>query len=457
MRTFVQKQKAAQRTTSAKLAIPVRAHFGHNHEVISILHLQRTIGNQAVQRLLQRHAEESNTVLTGTTSPRFGHDFGRIPVTAGPIHMKLAMNKPGDEYEREADRVAEQVMRIPEPQLQRACACGGPCPEWKVEQLSQERERLQTKRVRASGTEPVAAPPIVHKVLQSPGQSIDAPTRRFMESRFGHDFSGVRVHADVLAAQSAADVEARAYTVGQHLVFGTGQYVPGTNAGKRLIAHELAHVVQQEATSPGPTRTLARQRTPNTIDARAQALIDLAQDTSIAIDQRAQRLVTQILATYYPSDASKFTQINWDETDPGVTAVCASTGTPTMTCTIKVGRYFVENTTRSGIARRVLQIGHEIQHVNQHRQRMGGGTRRHEREFLAFHWEATAPEAAGTGRMQHATRVALIDAAIKHYNCFTAAEKTTYNTQYQQLLTLRQSEQTASGNPATPVPTQCSD
>jgi flagellar basal body rod protein FlgC len=86
---------------------------------------------------------------------------------------------------------------------------------------------------------------------------------------------------------------------------------------------------------------------------------------------------------------------------------------------------------------------------------MGGAVRRHEREFLAFHWEATATEAAGTGRMAHATRVAVIDAAIKNYNCLTATEKTTYNTQYQQLVTLRQTEQAASGNPATPAPTQC--
>src|SRR5205085_3153068 len=71
-------------------------------------------------------------------------------------------------------------------------------------------------------------------------------TRTFMEPRFGHDFSRVRVHADGRAAESARSVNALAYTVGEDLVFGAGQYAPGTSAGKRLLAHELSHVVQQE-------------------------------------------------------------------------------------------------------------------------------------------------------------------------------------------------------------------
>src|SRR5262245_12908718 len=152
-----------------------------------------------------------NRMLTGTTSPRFGHDLVRIPARspmAGVIQTKLAVNKPGDEYEQEADRVAEQVMSTPEPTLQRACACGGACSKCKAGQPSEERERLQTKRIRPSDAEPVTAPSVVHHVLQSPGQPLDPATRGFMESRFSHDFSRVRVHSDRQAAQSAADVEA---------------------------------------------------------------------------------------------------------------------------------------------------------------------------------------------------------------------------------------------------------
>jgi hypothetical protein len=90
-----------------------------------------------------------------------------------------------------------------------------------------------------------AAPPIVNEVLASPGQPLNLATRAFFEPRFGYDFSRVRVHTDGQAAQSAGDMKARAYTVGQHVVFGAGKYAPGTNAGDSLIAHELVHTVQQ--------------------------------------------------------------------------------------------------------------------------------------------------------------------------------------------------------------------
>jgi hypothetical protein len=93
-----------------------------------------------------------------------------------------------------------------------------------------------------SGT---AAPPIVHEVLSSPGQSLDSTVRRFMEPRFGRDFGQVRVHADARAAESAEAVNARAFTTGQDVVFGAGQYQPGTDTGRQLLAHELSHTVQQ--------------------------------------------------------------------------------------------------------------------------------------------------------------------------------------------------------------------
>jgi hypothetical protein len=88
-------------------------------------------------------------------------------------------------------------------------------------------------------------------VLQSPGLRLDPATREFMEPRFGYDFSRVRVHADAQAAESARSINALAYTVGRDMVFGGGQYVPGTTAGRRLMAHELTHVVQQSSASSG--------------------------------------------------------------------------------------------------------------------------------------------------------------------------------------------------------------
>jgi len=90
-----------------------------------------------------------------------------------------------------------------------------------------------------------AAPSLVREVVNSPGQPLDAATRAFMEPRFGHDFSRVRVHTDDRAAESARAVSANAYTAGNHVAFGAGQYTPGTLSGQRLMAHELVHVVQQ--------------------------------------------------------------------------------------------------------------------------------------------------------------------------------------------------------------------
>lgn len=110
-------------------------------------------------------------------------------------------------------------------------------------------------RRQASGPAEVGeAPAAVHEVLRSPGRPLDAGTRSFMEPRFGHAFGDVRLHTDPAAAASARAVDALAYTVGNHVVFGAGQYAPHLPAGRRLLAHELAHVVQQRAAGERPQK-----------------------------------------------------------------------------------------------------------------------------------------------------------------------------------------------------------
>lgn len=133
--------------------------------------------------------------------------------------------------------------------LQRKCACGGSA-ETGAECANCEQKKLERKATDVSGATTV--PPIVDDVLRSPGQPLDAGTRAFFEPRFGHDFSKVRVHADGKAAESARSVNALAYTVGNDLVFSTGQFAPGTRAGQQLLAHELTHVVQQASSAKGP-------------------------------------------------------------------------------------------------------------------------------------------------------------------------------------------------------------
>jgi uncharacterized protein DUF4157 len=99
---------------------------------------------------------------------------------------------------------------------------------------------------------PQVAPPIVHDVLGSPGRPLEPAVRGPMEARFGHSFSNVRVHTGERAAASARSVDAAAYTVGRDVVFGADRYEPGTQEGKSLLAHELAHVVQQRGSGHTP-------------------------------------------------------------------------------------------------------------------------------------------------------------------------------------------------------------
>jgi hypothetical protein len=126
--------------------------------------------------------------------------------------------------------------------LQRKCACGTHAPA-EGECASCKRWRMQRKSAGERSVD--AIPASVHRVLQSSGEPLDPRTRTAMESGFGQDFSHVRVHLDSAAAESAHAVSALAYTVGHDVVFARGQYAPGTTMGRHLIAHELAHTVQQ--------------------------------------------------------------------------------------------------------------------------------------------------------------------------------------------------------------------
>ena len=133
--------------------------------------------------------------------------------------------------------------------LQRKCACGGsPGLDGECEEC--RATRIQRKPAYSTGSD-AAAPPIVDDVLRSPGQPLDTETRAFMESRLGHRFGDVRIHTDARAERSAQAVNAVAYTVGQDIVFGPGQYAPHSARGRELLAHELVHAVQQSVYAGG--------------------------------------------------------------------------------------------------------------------------------------------------------------------------------------------------------------
>jgi hypothetical protein len=179
--------------------------------------------------------------------------------------QKLAIGKPGDAFEQDADRAAGQVMRMPEPRGARPCACGGGCPRCQAARPAPVA--LQTMRPGARDAGQERAPPIVDAVLALPGQALDPQARAFMEPRFGHSFAGIRVHDDAVAGRSAQAIGALAYASGQHVVFAPGQYQPGSRQSLTLLAHELAHTVQQGAADAMPVQR--QEAAPAAADARA--------------------------------------------------------------------------------------------------------------------------------------------------------------------------------------------
>ena len=145
--------------------------------------------------------------------------------------------------------------------MQRKCACGqhtvagGQCSG-----CENKKGSLQRRAVGSGADHEV--PPIVHDVLNSPGQPLDRATRAFMEPRFRHDFSGVRVHTDQRASESARAVDAAAYTVGQNIVFTDHMFRPSEASGRNLLAHELAHVVQQHRGPSGGELSIGAHDSP---------------------------------------------------------------------------------------------------------------------------------------------------------------------------------------------------
>jgi hypothetical protein len=166
------------------------------------------------------------------------------------IRPTLTLSTPGDPFELEADRVADQVMRMP-----------ASAPEKPISPLRVSRSR-DNRSLHRSCTACAAADGDLSSAvaggLSGGGKTLDDGTRTFMEERFGHDFSDVRIHTASQAAESARSLDARAYTVGSDIVFANGQYAPNTNQGRRLIAHELTHVSQQSRGSDVNRQTVWR-------------------------------------------------------------------------------------------------------------------------------------------------------------------------------------------------------
>ena len=248
-----------QRELQTKPATPVtiqRKAMPEQTVVTSRFQPLRTLGNARYQNLVAGPVVQRDCGCGGTCASCSG---GRDPDEASILQPSLTVGPANDAYEREADAVADAVMRMPEPDTVRRQPVEEEeellQPKLQRQPIEEEEEVLQPKPL-ADGITPLvqrvgqaagamAAPPEVDAVLAGTGQPLDGATRAFMEPRLGYDFGGVRVHTGSMARASSQAVQAKAYTVGRDIVFNTGQYQPGSDAGRKLLAHELTHVVQQ--------------------------------------------------------------------------------------------------------------------------------------------------------------------------------------------------------------------
>ena len=181
-----------------------------------------------------------DTTADRKSESEHNYNWDTLSLSMAGAQPKLAVSQPGDLYEGEANRIADQITARPESKSESACPCGNSCSECQGKGANEGPEPAQL------GEHDIGvAPPLVKEALSSGGQPLSPPSRALMEAHFGYDFSHVRVHSDREAAESARAANAMAYTVGRHVVFGAGAYQPETNAGRKLLAHELTHTVQQ--------------------------------------------------------------------------------------------------------------------------------------------------------------------------------------------------------------------
>ena len=169
---------------------------------------------------------------------------------AFPFKTKLTIGSPNDKYEREADAMADRIMRMPMNSASgKPLSSGGPTIQTKCAACAHEEDKIQRKplMMKSEGGAPVATQALGSQLNSSKGSGSPLPsgTNSFMSNAFGTDFSNVRVHTDSKAQQMNQGLNARAFAHGSDIYFNSGEYNPGSSEGKRLLGHELTHVVQQ--------------------------------------------------------------------------------------------------------------------------------------------------------------------------------------------------------------------
>lgn len=234
-----------------------------NSKKISVNNSPASVVDSQQQQQLQQHKQAIGNEAGQRNGP--GHSGKGFDFAGMGIQPKLRVNQPGDAYEQEADSVAEQVTRTSAQSnfadslvgIGSREGIGHSCTTCKSGQGGGGEGHLNIRRASSAASNPSAtnaatpktttetANDIINIRSSGVGSSLDDGTRQFMESRFGYDFRNIKIHTDGKAARSASDVNALAYTMGNHVIFAEGQYRPNTVEGKRLLAHELTHTIQQ--------------------------------------------------------------------------------------------------------------------------------------------------------------------------------------------------------------------
>lgn len=214
------------------------------------------------QGILQRKCACGNHTLAGG-------ECAECAKKKSGLQRKLAIGSSNDPLEREADRVADQVM----------AASSHPT----VNSTPPHVQRYAGQATEGTDT----APASVDRVLASSGRPLDVELQQDMEQRFGHDFSSVRVHSGGAAEQSTREVNAHAYTVGHNIVFGAGEFEPDTDSGKRLLAHELVHVIQQSPCGRvlAPTAERLVSQPTDSAEQEADRVADAVNGFSVVVPQ----------------------------------------------------------------------------------------------------------------------------------------------------------------------------
>jgi hypothetical protein len=294
----------------------------------------------------------ATTPLSDLAGKYFGNQAALRRLSRMPrlTHSRLEIGAAHDPLEAEADRAADHVMRMPDPAprplghgdsaiVRRKCACedsGEPCSSCAAE----KKEALM--RSPSGENTPGHAPPVVHDVLRSPGQPLDASTRTFFEPRFGRDLGGVRVHNDNMAAQSAQSVDALAYTVGSHIVFGQDRWQPASASGRHLLAHELAHTVQNSSSGA----VLRPQRAASAGDS-SELAADQAADASLTaapgLALRRQQAPRTCTATAPTADDPTHSPVHCSDGSDYRVAVTLTPNPPSPDTKTKVNAGFGDN------------------------------------------------------------------------------------------------------------------